>query len=101
LVDLPHPLKYRSELGRLYRKAEERLQQAILERFGLPPAPPPLLKEVDRALLATERRLFMDVAWHWPELDGVEPLEIDIDPWKPEHAFVELLRRFEKLEATS
>jgi 5'-deoxynucleotidase YfbR-like HD superfamily hydrolase len=34
LVDLPHPLKHRSELGRLYAEAEDRLQVAICERFG-------------------------------------------------------------------
>ena len=35
-VDLPHPLKHRSELGRLYAEAEDRLQGAICVRFGLP-----------------------------------------------------------------
>jgi 5'-nucleotidase len=97
LVDLPHPLKHRSELGRLYREAEQRLQRVILERFRLPSTPPPLLKEIDRALLATERRTFSAVAWRWPELDGIEPLEIEIRPWRPERAFRELLRRFERL----
>jgi 5'-deoxynucleotidase YfbR-like HD superfamily hydrolase len=99
LVDLPHPLKHRSELGRLYRKAEERLQSVILERFRLPSTPPPLLKEIDRSLLATERRSFSAVVWHWPELDGFEPLEIELRAWRPERACRELLRRFERLEA--
>ncbi len=98
LVDLPHPLKHRSELGRLYSEAEERLQRVILERFRLPPTPPPLLKEIDRALLATERRSFSSVTWYWPELDGIEALELDIRPWRPERAFRELLRRFERLD---
>src|SRR5262249_40412991 len=31
LVDLPHPIKHRSELGRLYAEAEAGLQQAICE----------------------------------------------------------------------
>jgi hypothetical protein len=35
LVDLPHPLKHRSELGKLYAAAEDRLQAAVCERFGL------------------------------------------------------------------
>ena len=35
LVDLPHPLKHRSELGRQYREAEGRLEEVLLERFGL------------------------------------------------------------------
>ena len=76
LVDLPHPIKHRSELGRLYRAAEERLEQVIRERFGLLGDPPPRLKEIDRAVLATERATLTMVAWHWPELEGVEPLEL-------------------------
>jgi hypothetical protein len=99
LVDLPHPIKHRSELGRLYAEAEGPLQAAILVRFGLPLEPPPLLKDVDRALLATERRAVAQVAWHWPELKGFEPLDMEIDPWPPERAREEFLRRYERLEA--
>lgn len=99
LVDLPHPLKHRSELGRLYADAEARLQAAICERFDLPLEPPALLKEVDRALLATERRAVAHVAWEWPELNGVQPLELAIDPWLPERAREEFLTRYERLEA--
>jgi hypothetical protein len=99
LVDLPHPLKHRSALGRLYREAEARLQRCILDCFGLPAAPPPLLKEVDRALLATERSLFSSVAWDWPELEGVEPLELEIRPWRPERARREFLDRSRRLRS--
>ena len=51
-----------------------------------------MLKEVDRALLATERRAVAQVAWDWPELEGVEPLELEIDPWLPDRARDEFLR---------
>jgi hypothetical protein len=95
LVDLPHPLKHRSELGRMYAEVEDRLQQAICERFGLPSEPPPLLKQVDRALLATERRSVAHEAWDWPELDGVQPLDLDIEPWLPDRARDEFLTRFD------
>jgi hypothetical protein len=99
LVDLPHPLKHRSALGALYAEVEDRLQTAICEHFGLPPEPPPLLKQVDRALLATERRAVSQVLWDWPELDGVEPLDLEIEPWLPDRARDELLVRFERLRA--
>jgi uncharacterized protein len=97
LVDLPHPLKHRSDLGRLYAAAEDQLQAAICERFGLPVAAPAIVKQVDRALLATERREVASVAWHWPELDGVEPLDLEIEPWLPERAREEFLARYERL----
>jgi hypothetical protein len=58
-----------------------------------------LLKQVDRALLATERRAVSQVLWDWPELDGVEPLDLEIEPWLPDRARDELLVRFERLRA--
>jgi 5'-deoxynucleotidase YfbR-like HD superfamily hydrolase len=100
LVDLPHPIKHRSELGRLYAEAEGPLQDAIIARFGLSTDAPPSLKPLDRAVLATERRAVSDEAWHWPELDGFEALELDIDPWPPERARDEFLARFERLESS-
>jgi hypothetical protein len=99
LVDLPHPIKHRSELGRLYAAYEDGLQAAICERFGLPAAPPPLLKALDRSLLATERRAVASEAWDWPELEGVVPLDLEIEPWLPERAHDEFLERFHRLDA--
>ncbi len=97
LVDLPHPLKHRSALGALYGEIEGPLQAAICERFGLPQAPPPMLKHVDRALLATERQAVSSEAWPWPELDGVEALDLEIEPWLPQRAYEEFLSRYERL----
>lgn len=99
LIDLPHPIKHRSELGRLYREAEVGLEAVIRERFGLSGPPPASVKEVDRAVLATERAALTMVAWHWPELEGVEPLPIEIDPWPPEVAAAGFLERHAKLAA--
>ena len=99
LVDLPHPLKHRSALGRLYAEIERPLQAAICERFGLAEAAPRMLKEVDRALLATERRAVSSEAWPWPELDGFEPLDLEIEPWLPQRAYEEFLARYERLAA--
>ncbi len=99
LVDLPHPLKHRSELGRLYAEYEDGLQDSILERFGLPAEPPPGVKDVDRALLATERRTVASVVWHWPELEGYEALDMEIEAWPPDRARREFLARFERLSS--
>jgi uncharacterized protein len=99
LIDLPHPIKHRSELGRLYRAAEERLELVIRERFGLLGDPPARLKEIDRAVLATERATLTMVAWHWPELEGVEALDLLIEPWTPEVAEAAFLERYARLEA--
>ncbi len=57
------------------------------------------MKELDRSLLATERATLTMVAWHWPELEGVEPLDIEIEPWTPEAAAAAFLERYARLEA--
>ena len=98
LVDLPHPLKHRSDLGPPYRKAEELLEEAIRARFDLVPQPAEM-KPIDRSLLATERRTFAATMDAWPELEGFEPLEIEIEPWDPPRARREFLERFDRLDA--
>ena len=99
LGDLPHPVKHRSDFGALYREIEQPLQEAILARFGLTVVAPPLVKEIDRAVLATERAALMraaDDAW-WPELDGVAPVDVEIQPWTPQQSEREFLARYEAL----
>jgi hypothetical protein len=98
LGDLPHPLKHRSELGAAFRVAEKRLEAVIVERFALPDASA-RIKPLDRALLAVERRTFSEDTWHWPELDGAEPLDLEIEPWEPARAASEFSARYERLAA--
>jgi hypothetical protein len=59
----------------------------------------PELKPADRALLATERRAFSAETWHWPELEGVEPLDIDLHGWSPDEAERAFTRRYAELES--
>src|SRR3954471_15095769 len=98
LGDLPHPIKHRSELGAVFRAAEKGLEAVIAERFSLPEAAA-RIKPLDRALLATERRIFSTISWVWPELDGVAPLDLEIDPWLPDRAREEFTRRYDRLAA--
>jgi len=98
LVDLPHPLKHRSPMGAPYRLAEARLEEAIRARFDLAPAGANL-KEIDRAMLATERAALASGGDPWPELEGHEPLDLEIEPWDPPRARREFLARFERLDA--
>lgn len=98
LGDMPHPLKHRSALGAAFRDAEARLEQTIRDRFKIK-ADVPEVKTVDRALLATERRAFSAEAWHWPELDDVEPLDLELTAWSPDRAAEEFAKRYAELEA--
>ena len=98
LGDMPHPLKHRSPLGAAFKAAEKQLEQAIRDRFRIKPDVPEI-KRVDSALLATERRAFSAEQWHWPELDGVEPLDMDLQAWPPDEAERVFAERYAELDA--
>ena len=98
LGDMPHPLKHRSPLGAAFREAEQRLEAVIRERFAIKPDVPEI-KRADRALLATERRAFSDEKWHWPELEGVEPLDLRLEPWPPDEAARAFAARYAELQS--
>jgi uncharacterized protein len=98
LGDMPHPLKHRSPLGAAFREAEDHLEAALRERFSIK-ADVPEIKRADRALLATERRAFSAERWQWPELDGVEPLDLELTALPPQAAATAFLRRFAELAA--
>src|SRR5918999_274768 len=96
LGDMPHPLKHRSALGAAFREAEGHLEQAIRARFRIKPDVPEV-KRVDRALLAAERRAFSAEEWHWPELEGVEPLDLELEAWAPDESAEAFARRYAEL----
>lgn len=96
LGDMPHPLKHRSPLGAAFMEAEDRLEQSLRDRFKLK-ADVPEIKRADRRLLATERRAFSDEIWHWPELEGVEPLALELTAWAPDDAARAFAERFHEL----
>jgi hypothetical protein len=98
LGDMPHPLKHRSPLGAAFKQAEDHLERALRDRFGIKPDVP-AIKAADRALLATERRAFSAETWHWPELQGVEPLALELRAWSPDEAAEAFTRRYAELDA--
>jgi hypothetical protein len=98
LGDMPHPLKHRSQLGAAFKAAEAHLEQAIRDRFGIK-RDVPEIKRADRALLATERLAFSAETWHWPELEGVEPLDLELTAWPPDDAAQAFARRYAELDA--
>jgi hypothetical protein len=98
LGDMPHPLKHRSPLGAAFKAAEEQLEQAIRDRFRINPDVPEI-KRCDRALLATERRAFSSERWPWPELEGVEPLDVELTAWSPDEAARAFAERYAELDA--
>jgi hypothetical protein len=98
LGDMPHPIKHRSPLGAAFKQAEDHLEAVLRERFSIK-ADVPEIKRVDRALLATERRTVSGESWDWPELEGVEALELKLTAWAPDEAERAFSARFAELQA--
>jgi uncharacterized protein len=95
LVDVPRPLK-RSGKFQAYIDFEEKMQEAICRRFGLPLQEPPSVKRADTLLLATEARDLMSPLHHdWEQ--PVEPLPFAIDPWDHDKAKDMFMKRFFEL----
>ena len=92
------PLKHRSALGAAFKEAEHELEAALRERFAIKDDVPEI-KRADRALLATERRAFSAERWRWPELEGVEALELELTALAPEDATQAFLERYAELAA--
>ena len=48
-------------------------------------------------MLAAEKEALLPDTWNWPELEGVEAVTIEIDPWLPDRGAAELRARFDAL----
>lgn len=93
--DISSPIK-RTEIFTAYRAMEDKLQQAICQRFNLPKEEPRDVKKADLMLLSTEARdLLLYHRSDW-SLD-VHPLPFKIIPLQPNEAKKLFLERFEEL----
>lgn len=95
LVDVPRPIK-RSGQMQAYIDFEQKMQEAICRRFGLPMAEPPSVKKADTALLYTEARDLMS-PFHSDWEQKVDPLPFLIEPWNHDRAKDMFMKRFFEL----
>jgi len=90
LSDIPTPIKnYLNE----YQKAELEVMRNICKAFGLDTQMPQSVKDVDMAMLATEKRDLM-APEPAPWFDMVTPYTWSIEPWPPAKSKLKFLERF-------
>ena len=93
--DVSKPLK---QLLPDYKVIEDRVEAAVLGRFGLPADLPPSVKAADMVMLATEKRDLMPGDPHtWECIAGHYPLPQHIKPMTPRQARDAFLLRFSEL----
>ncbi len=96
--DMVRPLKHQPQMS-AYVDAEDRVWEAVCERFQIDPVMPPSVKDADNRILLTERDELMrhHGAQHEWEQDGLEPLSVLVTGWAPPRAEREYLARFHEL----
>jgi len=95
LSDIPSPVKAQL-VG--FKQIEEMNMRAIAARFGFLWPMPGYVKDIDRRMLATEKRdLMKKGSFEWGSLSGVDPYDIEIMPVEPEEAEADFLAEFERI----
>lgn len=101
LVDLPRPIKLGTEIGRLYREAEDRIMIAVCQRFGLTwqnPMPDPV-ERADKAMLYVESQALMPPHPGWEKWRSLttgreKPIQRTYSPEIAEVMFLEMFMAY-------
>jgi 5'-deoxynucleotidase YfbR-like HD superfamily hydrolase len=57
------------------------------------------VEAVFAALMHDAAEAYLGETWHWPELDDIEPLDLELTAWPPDKAADEFAKRYAELEA--
>lgn len=77
-----------------FKKIERDILRLVAVKYTLPWPIPSEIKDMDLRVLATEHRQLMAVQIDWPSMDGIAPLEIEIEPMTAADAKIAFLCRF-------
>ena len=96
--DMISPLKHSMPE---FAAAEDRVMDAICERFGLEPGMPDAVHDADRRILLTERNALMSRTSQPWDADALTPLRVTVIGLAPHAAEARYLQRFHELAGTS
>ena len=97
MTDIPRPLK---NLLPQYKELENKVEQAVLARFGLGHPLPASVKHADTVMLLTEQQQIMpDPSEKWSGMDGIVPADIRIQQLDYQAAMNFFMARFIELTA--
>jgi 5'-deoxynucleotidase YfbR-like HD superfamily hydrolase len=100
LADLARPIKKAPGLGPVYLEYEEKLMEAISERFGTKHPLPDSVTRADTLMLCAEINDLLPTSFY-ASWEGVERAEVDLTkPFTPSVAEYAFLRRFADLTGT-
>lgn len=99
--DMPRPLK-RQTVMFSYRKAESKWEKCVFERFGIQSseASKSIVKEIDNRIVLDEVQRLMADPGMWKRANrypDLQPLDIEINAYKPEDAYRFFCQRFLEL----
>lgn len=80
-----------------YRKIEDRVEKAVLSRFGLTPPLSQVVKRADLKMLRVEQSQAMRNGDIWPGLSEINAPDVVLRFWQPGEAKARFLSRYEEL----
>ena len=82
-----------------FKKLEDRIEEVVLSKFGLPFPLDPCVKKADLKMLCTEKRdlVSSNASGSWDILIGIEPMNDIILPQNPVEATYTFIERFYEL----
>ena len=95
--DVSAPLK---SLLPEYRRIERRVDRVVRARYGLPANMSSPVHVADLRMLRAEQLQALQCLRGWPHIEHLEPAEVTLQFWAPDHARAEFLRRFAELTRT-
>lgn len=100
LLHFEIPQEHGPAVNLSFEAVERRILWTVAEALGLPRSIPEKVWEVDRRMLATERRDLFGEGPEWPALRGVRPYSLTLPVYDPEEAEELFLFRWRELEKT-